>query len=286
MQFLSKLCAISLISSGLLVAYTPSACTQELQAQQKFVGLHHLSSSDATSSPTPPEIDKETGKESEALADSARVSLPVYKPLTVKELLVKPEDLEKWDHLDEAALAQSNDDLRKLVYLIESDRGAVPPQGLFLTAKALSDQHMMELSAVYYFLGQLRLNFDMARWPPQNNPDDVKRLAEDAKKTPDQAAPNRNITPRVTDPHHGIEVLADSIGQPIIAWTVKDQSRIHAVIARVREWDASAPYAYQTGYDVGPAVPFETWGKLLEKNRDDYFSYLQRMMKAMERVRY
>lgn len=281
MKSLPETLSTSIIAYMLVIMYSPVAYTQDLQTPQKFVGLHHLAPRDSPSTPAIETPEKQATPSTE----TPPPVLPVYKPLSVKDSLVKMEDLEKWSHLDEAALAQNNDDLRKLVHLIESDRGAVPPQGLFLTAKALSDKHMMELSALYYFVGQLRLSFDMARWPPQKNPDDVKRLAEDAKKTPDQAAPNRDTSPRMNDLHQGVKILADSIGQPIIAWTMKDQSRMSAVIKRVREWDASAPYAYQTGYDVGTPVPFETWGKLLDKTRDDYFSYLQTMMKAMEKVR-
>lgn len=245
------------------------------QSQTPSIGMHHLTPKPAAPQPkVQPETPiEEAGKE--------KITLPEYTPLTPKESLVELDDLEKWDHLDEAATAHSTSDLKKLVYIIESDRGAVPPQGLFLAAKALSDNKQMEQAALYYFVGQLRLNFDVTRWPPRINKEDAERLAQDNKKTEDQSAPNRDRSPRIDNPHGGVNNLSNSIGQPIIAWAIKDPERFSKIINQVREWDASAPYSYDPGYAAGEAVPFEKWPKILTKVRENYFKRMGNLTKIM-----
>lgn len=263
-----------------------------LAQQTKYIGMHHLSSqpesqeSKGSQTPTPmPPASPEAGNEHSATS-SGMVVIPPYKPLTAKDALIKPDALEKWPHLDEAALATTDEDLRKLVYGIETNRGSIPPQGLFLAAKTLADHRIMERAAVYYFIGQLRLGFDAARWPARDHPDDVKRRAQDKHKTPDQAAPNQDAPPRVIDPHAGVRALADSIGQPIISWAVHDPATFHKILDEVRQWDASAPYAYLPDYEPGEAVPFESWEKLLKQSRENYFSYMANLGRAMEKAGY
>lgn len=248
--------------------------------QSGYVGMHHLKTKAAPA----PAIAETPDPEEEETTTTAQ-PLPVYRALSLKDALIKQEDLEKWDHMSEAALATSDKDIQNLIHVIESDRGAVPPQGLFLAAKSLADKHMMEQAAVYYFVGQLRLNFDMARWPAIQNKDDVKRLAEEHKKSPDQMSPNLDTEPRINDPHQGIRNLADQIGAPIISWVLKDPARMNKMIAQTKEWDISSPYEYLPDYDLTDAVPFNKWDKLLTKNRELYFTQIVEWAKIMSKVR-
>jgi len=248
-----------------------------------FIGMHHLSKPPAAEVPETKD-DKapdtaDTAKEDEAAA------LPTYKTLLPKDALVKPEDLEKWDHLDEAAFATSDLDVQKLLHIIESDRGAVPPQGLFLAAKSLSDHRMMEKAALYYFTGQLRLQFDTQRWPPTANADDVKRIEQDNKKSADQMAPNRDTTARVDNAHAGIQGLGNEIGSPIIAWVMKDPKRMDAMLKQVKQWDASAPYGYLPDYDLPEPVAFDKWEKILGRVRTSYFAELTTLLDAMKQMK-
>lgn len=245
--------------------------------QSGYVGMHHLKTNPA---PVKPPVEEKPAPEVEEAP-----ALPVYKSLMPKDALVKQDDLEKWDHMSEAALAHNDLEIQSLVHVIESDRGAVPPQGLFLAAKSLADHNMMEQAAVYYFVGQLRLEFDMARWPAIQNKDDVKRRAIDSKKTADQAAPNLDSAPRIDDPHQGIKSLGDQIGAPIISWVLKDPARMDKMIKQVKEWDVSSPFEYLPDYDLTDPVPFEKWDKLLTRTRDIYFAQLIEWSKMMAKVR-
>ena len=248
--------------------------------QSGYVGMHHLKPKPAPVAPKPAIVEEEPEQE-----EAAPPTAPVYKALSPKDALVKPEDLEKWDHMSEAALANSPTDIKALIYLIESDRGAVPPQGLFLAAKSLSDKNLMEQAAVYYFVGQLRLGFDIARWPAAANKSDVERLAAESKKSPDQATPNIESEPRMDDPHQGIKNLADQIGAPIISWVLKDPARMDKMIKQVKEWDISSPYAYLPDYDLTEPVAFTKWDKLLTKERETYFTQIIAWAKVMSKVR-
>lgn len=267
MKSLSLLSMVVLMMSG-------SAYAQ----QSGYVGMHHLKTNPA---PAKPPVEEKPASEPE----DDTPALPVYKSLMPKDALVKQEDLEKWDHMSEAALAHSDLEIQKLVHIIESDRGAVPPQGLFLAAKSLADKGLMEQAAVYYFVGQLRLEFDMARWPAIQNKDDVKRRAVDQKKSPDQVAPNLDSAPRIDNPHSGIKNLGDQIGAPIISWVLKDPSRMDKMIKQVKEWDVSSPFEYLPDYDLTDPVPFEKWDKLLTRTRDTYFAQLIEWSKMMAKVR-
>ncbi len=253
--------------------------------QTKSIGMHHMVIKPAPVAPAAPTSPTTAPAAPAPTPDTTeQPTSPKYTPLAPKEALVKPEDFKTWSHMDEAASAYSKTSVDKLVYLVESERGAVPPQGLFMVAKALSDQKQMDKAALYFFVGQLRLTFDIARFPPRANEDDIQRLKEDAKKTEDQAAPNRDTEPRIENPHAGVTAFANSISHPILAWAMKDPKRLETVMTKVREWDASAPYAYDTGYAVNEPIPFEKWEKLLPKMREDYFTRMHSLITALGKI--
>lgn len=264
----------------LIGAMATSQSGLAMPAQSQSVGMHHLTPKPATPVPAPADAQPEPEKETQSPAP-----IPKYTALTPKEALVSPEDLEEWNHLSDAASAYTKTNLDKLVYIIESDRGAVPPQGLFLAAKALADQKQMEQAALYFFVGQLRLTFDVTRWPPRANAEDIKRLKQDEKKSPDQASPNGNAAPRIDNPHAGITSIANNISHPILVWAMKDPARLNALMEKVKEWDASAPYAYDTGYPVNDPIPFDKWEKILPKVREDYFTRMNDLTKALSKIK-
>ena len=269
-QFIKFICILSFSVGG----FVQSSYAQE----QKPYGMQSLKAKPATHEKRGEEFETEPQSEKE----------PLYEPLiplSPMDSLIEIEDLEKWDHLNEAALANNDADIKKLIHLIESDRGAVPPQGLFLAAKSLADRNLMERAAVYFTVGQLRLAFDMQRWPSVKNKEDIERKKIDAKKTFDQSAPNQDTPPRIDNPHIGIQNLSSGIGQPIIAWMLKDPARMSRVLNQARVWDAASPYAYLPDYDLTEPIEFEKWEKILKRVRETYFARMDKIMKAMERVK-
>ena len=248
--------------------------------QSGYVGMRHLKPKPAPAAPVEQSVEDEIKP-----AEDETPALPVYKALSPKDALIKPEDLETWGHINDAALATTKTDLEKLVHTIEMDRGAVPPQGLFFAAKSLFDAGLKEQAAIYYFVGQLRLSFDMARWPSTPNKDDVARREMESKKSPDQVSPNSNKAPRLDNPHKGSKNLASHIGEPIISWALKDTARMDKIFKAVKEWDERAPYASLPNYDLTEPAPFEKWDKLLAKSRSAYFTQMMSWSKMMAKVR-
>lgn len=263
---------------GFLFAFSLLVFLNNVLAQeQKKYGMQSLKSN--------PIEKEEDSKKLEEVQEEEEPQKDKLTPLTIKESLIKIDDLEKWNHLDEAALANTDKEVSSLIYIIESDRSAVPPQGLFLAAKALADKNLMEQAALYYLVGQLRLTFDMQRWPSVQNKDDIERKSEDSKKTSDQSAPNLDMPPRIDNPHAGIKNLSDMVGSPIISWLVKNPARMNTVLAKARIWDASAKYAYLPDYDLTEPIEFEKWERTLKRVREKYFEQMSILTKAMERIK-
>lgn len=275
MKMFLNLACLSLLSIPIFLTDINHAHAQ----QQKPYGMQTLKAKPSQAD-TPKLTSEENGPEAE--------KEPVYKPLiplSPKDALVEIEDLEKWNHLDKAALASSDIDIKNLVHIIESDRGSVPPQGLFLAAKSLADRNLMEQAAIYFTVGQLRLAFDMQRWPSIQNQDDIKRNSEDDKKTSDQSTPNTDTPPRMDNPHAGIQNLSTAVGQPIISWMLKDPARMNKVLNQARVWDAGSQYSYLPEYELTAPFAFEKWEKTLKKVRKTYFERMNNVVKAMEHVK-
>lgn len=273
----------SLFLACILVVITTNAASAQ---QSGYIGMHHLKPKPAPTN-TPPEKAAEVPEEktTEIPKNEDHTDVPVYTALPPEDALVEPEDLEEWNHIGDAALAHNDVDIQNLIRLVESDRGAVPPHGLFLISKSLADRNRMEQAALYYFVGQLRLNFDVARWPPTPDPEDIKRRQENSQKSPDQAAPNLESKPRIYNPHQGIQSLADQIGGPIISWILKNPDRMTETIKNVKSWDESAPYSYLPDYDLTEAVPFQKWKKLLVRTRETFFDQMTAWTNIMSKIK-
>jgi hypothetical protein len=273
-----------IVLSCLLIPILPAFAAQtidDLLGPKPSIGMKHIKPKPA---PVPPPTQTQTDA-SPKKNEKPIVTLPQYAPLSPEEALLPIDDLVVWKHLNQAALATSKEDLERLIYLVEADRGAVPPQGLFLIAKALADKRAMERASVYYIAGQMRLIFDMQRWPSIDKPEDVANIEQENKKLSDQKAPNIREEARKTNPHRGIKSLAESVGGPINTWLMKDPRRLDKALKLAQAWDESAPYAYLPNYRLTPPAPFETWEKLLLRSRDVYFGEMAKVLSAMKQVK-
>jgi len=204
------------------------------------------------------------------------------KPLSVKDALVKPEDLKTWDKLSLAATAQNKKDVADLLYILDHDRGEIPPQGLFFAAQSLARAGDMEHAAIYCLAGQLRLEFDIARWPAQPDRAYEERKNINAKKTEDQAQPVTK-SPALKSPHEHIMSLSSTVSVPVFEWLLKDPKRLATALDKAENWDLSAPYAYDPGYELPAPVPFEEWTKLLPQTRATYFSRMRNLQHNLEK---
>lgn len=216
----------------------------------------------------------------------SRIPEKIYAPLAPKDALLPLDKLAEWPNLGLIVRVKTRDDAINLVKAIEADRGAVPPQALFLSARILSEQGMMEQAALYYFVGQLRLTFDVTRWPPQASSEEMARFtaAQSAgqSKSPDQRQGNVAV-PKFENPHEGMAMLASAISKPILRWAMEDPARMSAVLDAVKVWDESAPYAYLPGYDVGKPTAFQDWSRALTGVRSAYFMSMENVVKGLKK---
>ena len=209
-----------------------------------------------------------------------------YHPISPAEALVKPDKLKPWANLSQVLLVQSKADATNLIKAIEADRGAVPPQGLFLAAQALAGQDMMEQATLYYLIGQLRLSFDTTRWPPYASEEVKERKKQNERKSAEQRLPgDTDDTPSMNNPHSYPSALAETVGPRILRWAVRHPAEFDHMIAAAHAWDHSARFAYDPGYTVGPSIPYEDWEGALNSTRTAYFASMQNVMKNIRAIK-
>jgi hypothetical protein len=202
------------------------------------------------------------------------------KPLTPAEALRKPEDLKVWSGLADTVVLQSDAAIDKMIRIVEADPGAVPPQGLLFLARALVSKNRIEEAALYFYVSQVRLAFDSARWPPRLDPEQLKALLAEKKKSPDQQLDLP--TPELENPHQQLVDLSSQIGQPITRWMILDPKHAEETMAKVKAWDESAPYAYQPGYALPQPVAFKDWENLLVRARTNFYSQITQVIELMK----
>jgi hypothetical protein len=265
--------------------------------EQKVPGMRHL-----TISPSPAAPAADAGNDEKAAekkeqpaektnieeADASPSPAPTPEPpaLSVEKTLVKPGDLKHWDHISLLAAAATPEGVAKALSMVEADRGAVPPQGLLLLAKALADQNRMEEASLYFFLGQLRASFDIARWPPRASKEEAEKLIAESKKTEDQTEKQpKPHTIKIKNPHEVLTALSKSVSADVNAWAMKDPKRLDSVLEQVRVWDLSAPYAYHPGYDLPEPIPFKQWSKILPAVRESFFLQMNQISSSLKQVK-
>lgn len=262
----------------ILTAGTALAVPQEHQAGMKHMRV-------ATPPAAEPAPAAAPAKQEEAPVEKA-AELPARKPLSVEEAIIKPDALKPWSRYAEIVNLSSPEDVDKMVRVVEADPGSVPPQALFFLARGLADHNRMEDAAVYYYVAQLRLSFDVTRWPPRMSPEDMKKLMADRNKTQDQASKTVGAdTPKIRNPHEGVVVLASAVGGPITEWMLKEPERAEKVMARVNTWDQSATYAYLPNYALPEPTPFEEWAKMLPDVRANFFSRMDQFISGLKKLK-
>ena len=253
----------------------------------KSTGMHHLSvTTDPNAAATPktdpsfPAPGTNTPAPSAPTATTPARAAP--KPLAAKDALKKTDTLTQWPYYTDILTINNDTALDTVLHRVDIDPGSVPPKGLLLIAKALSDRKRYDEAAFYFYAGQLRANFDMARFPPYLP--DMKKERGDAR-TDDQKGKVPDKPIELVNPHESVSVLSLTIGSPISRWAMADPARLASVMARVRDWDLATPYAYLPDYDISHAVSFDQWPALLDKTRADYFARVNQISSGLSRVR-
>lgn len=254
-----------------LIAFPPMAWAGDGVAVPK---MRHMS---VTSAPSDPAANgKNAAEENPDITEKK-----IVKPLPPEQAIKKLDGLTEWPYYTDLMTIGNDTAIDKVVRMIDIDPGSVPPKGLLYAAKALSDRGAMEQAAFYYYAGQLRALFDMARFPSYKLGDDAKNKD---RRTDDQIGRIPSAPPATVNPHEELSVLSLSIGQSISNWAMKDPDRLEALMLKVREWDLATPYAYKPDYDTSRAAPFETWAQLLAKTRNDYFTRVRQIERGLRSI--
>lgn len=263
-----------LITAAILIIPIPVLA----QGAPSSNGMRHMSVTTDAAKPPASSVEKKT--------DTAPAVKPEEKPapkaLKPEDALKKTDTLTAWPYYTDLMTIGNDTALEKVIHSVTIDPGSVPPKGLFFLAKALSDRKRYEEAAFYYYAGQLRATFDMARFPPyQLNPS----KEDNDKRTEDQKGGPPSAPPEMVNPHDDLSMLALSIGQPIARWAMNDPTRLETVMMKVRDWDLATPYAYLPDYDISRPAPFETWPSLLSKTRSDYFTRVRQIAQGLTAVK-
>lgn len=252
-----------------------SPLTGFAQQQAPASGMRHMSVT----------ADKPVAKSETTTSDTIKTA-PVEKTspkaLKPQDALKKMEGLSEWPYYADLMTINNDTALEKVIRAVDIDPGSVPPKGLLYIAKALSERKRYEEAAFYFYAGQLRATFDMARFPPYEL-NDTKKAVD--KRTEDQRGQVPEAQAVLINPHEPLSILALSIGSPVAKWAMADSARLDNVMTKVREWDLATPYAYLPDYDISHAAPFETWPQLLTKTRNDYFTRVRQISQGLNSVR-
>lgn len=257
--------------------------------------MRHMLVSPKAESAAPPEEKKAEVKKAPAAVTPAPAAIaspavvapaakPAQrKPLSPAESLRKPEDLRVWGGLADAVVLQNDAAIDRMIRTVEADPGSVPPQGLLFLARALVSKGRLEEAALYFYVSQVRLAFDTARWPPRLDPDQLKALLAEQKKSPDQQLDLPE--PQIQNPHQQLVELSSQIGQPITRWMVLDSGRAEKMMAKVKAWDESAAYEYQPGYALPQPVAFKDWESLLVRSRANFYSQITQVIELLKQAK-
>lgn len=258
------------IATLMLLAHPSQAAEQN---QSGIIGMKHLMV-------TPDIIKPEPEPEPKPEPAPKPVVKKEPKILTAEESLVPLDKLENWDKLSLAAYAHKKKDLDALLKNIDLDKDIIPPQGFFLSAKALSDAGRMEDAALYFIIGQLRMEFDMARWPSRPDTAYETRQKNNRNKSDDQKQPMGN-KPRPINQHAFVMDLSSGIGRPVFDWLASHPKQFKETLDRARQWDLETRYAYHPGYDLTDPIPFKDWPKALETTRKNFFDRMTKIQQAL-----
>jgi hypothetical protein len=206
----------------------------------------------------------------------AKVSLPA---LSMDKALIKPEELKIWPYMADVLDTSRPEKIALTLAKIENDLAFVPPQALILAAQALITQNRMEEAARYFYLGQVRANFDQARWPPQQR-QNITQAVPSRTQDQQQTVPSAT-TAEIENPHQSLSSLALSVGEPISRWAFRHPQKFKSLLEEVQTLDAGTAYAYLPSYPLTPPRPFSEWPELLKTSRSAYFSRMQDLINSI-----
>ncbi len=229
------------------------------------IGVTPVQSPAKTADPAPsPAQNIELSEEEKQLKKEKRSSL--IKAL-IKDKMTDPipyftkeEDLKEWPYLK--SLLSSDPARQKMaIEYLEAHPEQVSPMVLLLATEYFLTQNKKEKAALYLYASQLRVRFDMERWPI------VNESGISARKK--------------THPATETLLLSTTIAQGIYGWSLAQKPRFLKIMETLKEWDKATPYAYRPFYEIPSSTEIETWTETLGQTRTDFFEKQIEMISAI-----
>jgi hypothetical protein len=207
---------------------------------------------------------------------------PLLKPLKPDDAIKPLDDIPAFESMNEFLSLRNDSRLARAREIVTNTPDAVPPLAYYYLARALADKNDFGSAVFYFYVAELRNEFDRARFP-------VYQLKKpDADKptmlTPNQIGAVPSSAPRIVDPRSAYNNLIKNLGAPIRAWVVKHPDEFRTILARVKLWDEATPYAYRPPYDISGVVDAKTWPSLLTKTRSAFFATQQSVAGELESI--
>lgn len=195
--------------------------------------------------PAPEQVEKK-----QTASSAPPASAEKEEPVKKSDYFVPLEKVSPWAMLDEA-LSDNKEQQQIALNAAEKDMGIAPPIGLLFISKILASQNRVDDAALYFFMAQLRAQFD------------AKRLN---RRTPDVA----------------FVQSSQDIGSQITKWLLGDKARVRKLIDRIAVTEAQTVYAYDPGFNAQEPLPMEEWEKERAKVENDVLLMLQSLAAAPE----
>lgn len=194
---------------------------------------------------------------------------PILKALNTDKAILPLDNIPEFEHLSFFMALRTNNDITHAKKIITLTPDQIPPLAYYYFSSALAQNNEIESAAFYYYLAELRNEFDKLRFPPY----EIKSGYQDQSttKTKDQLGQPPIKSKRMIDPRAAYNDITTQLGTPVRAWIVKHPEKFEAVLARVKVFDEATRYNYRPPYDLSKAMPVKEWAGLLTAARKDFF---------------
>ncbi|MBI1326637.1 MAG: hypothetical protein GC136_03240 [Alphaproteobacteria bacterium] len=182
--------------------------------------------------------------------DKTAPQLEPEKETTKENYFMPLEKTAPWAMMDEI-ISENKEQQQIAINAAEKDASIVPPMGLLFVSKRLAAQNKIDDAALFFFLAQLRAQFD------------AKRLS---RKTPDVA----------------FIQSSQGTGTRVTKWLLADSNRIKRLMERLSVMEAQTAYAYDPGFNSQNPQPMEEWEKLRARVENDVMLMLQSLAGVTE----
>ena len=193
----------------------------------------------------------------------------IFKPLDLNKTIIPLDTIPEFAELSFFMGLRNEHDINRAKKIVTQKPDQIPPLAYYYLSNALVKTNDSEAAAFYYYLAELRNEFDKKRFPPFEVKSGYQDLSKTKSKDQISAPPTR--TKNIIDPRSGFNDITEQLGRPVRAWIVKNPASFKSVLARVELFDKATAYNYRPPYDLSRARDIKDWANLLKSTREEFF---------------